>query len=198
MKDSSLRTRFAAANNNAKTFKKTVIAYIKKHLDLDNVTPLQKQTVSEYFEITPQCVNNYIKEIEQERAIALKLAENYPLSIKALSVQVQQAIGISYHTATNLGLNVDAYEGKNAFPANYKMRLDFKIYSKERNTLTLYLCDIERGSRYKVTLFEKDGQFTAYTGGINFADGFLNGRLFDMRLGVNKKGYINLYEAQLI
>lgn len=198
LKDSSRRTRFAAVNNDAKAFKQTVCQYIREHIDLDEVSLIHRQMLAERFDITLQCVNHYIKEIQEQRAIFIQLAQKYPIPIKLLSNEAQ-SIGVSYSTIRKYGIDTNQYKSTGLVTAVYNVRLDFKTYDRNNNTITLYLQDIERGGKYCLRLFpNRNGKYQSYDGGIDFGQGFLNGKLFAMKLGMNAKGYPALYHVSML
>lgn len=189
---------YAGANSRSRQYKETVINYIRKHFDVENISALQKKMVAEKFELSESTINAYLRELSSLVAELNTLSQEYPLPTLLFSARLQDVPYIQFKDVMALEIDLRTYQVQN-IPKGYKtLRLDFKLEGKKPNTLELFMRDCRTGEKYKFVLFKNENEFKPKKGHIDFAECYLNGRFFEVEIYHNQAGYAIIGEATLL
>ena len=189
---------YADANMRSRQYKKTVMNYLREHFDIENISPIQKQLAAEKFELSLSTISTYIQEMLEHAESVRKITTNVPIDPRLLSGVLQNEPALTFNQALELKLPLNDYSVEPIPNGWFTARLDFKVFGKLPNTINLFLVHCKTGRKIRLTQFAYDGKYIPKEGHINFAEGYLNGRLLELNVYHNAKGYAVISEVNFI
>ena len=197
--DKGMKKGLVYANVNARSrqYKNKIMSYLLKHFDIENMASCQKQMVAEKFEISTSTINGYIAELIERVNKYRLISANIPIDPRVLNNVIQSEAALTYNQALNLNLPLNDYQF-DIEDGEHAMRLDFKVHGKVPKTINLFFVDCQTNKKYRLTQFAFNDKYEPKNGHVNLADPFLNGRIFNVSIYHNQKGYAVISEIELI
>ena len=185
---------YAQSNQRKNIFKQTVIKYLIDNFDLDNISSRQKEMVADKFELSISTINEYIHNIVKTKQVAIDI----PIDPRLLNNVIQSEIALTFNQALNLKLPMNEYQCNDIPDGTYLVRLDFKVFGKAPNSINLFVIHCETHQKYRFTQFAFEGKYCPRYGNVDFAESYLNGRLLEIKVYHNQKGFAVISEASFI
>lgn len=189
---------YSGARSRARQYKQTVIAYMRKHLDLENISSVQRKLMAEKYALSEATISDYLKEAASLNQSLATSSAQYPLPIALFSEACQNKPYLEFNQILQMRIDTREYQMKSLSAGEYTMRLNFKLKGKSPNTIELYFQDCQTGEKYKIVMFGADDTFKPRNGHIDFGGSYLNGQFVEFSLYINQSGYPVISEASLI
>ncbi len=189
---------YANANMRSRQYKRTVVNYLREHFDIENISALQKQVVAEKFELSISTISAYIEEMIEQAASVRKMTTDVPMDPRLLNGVIQSEPALTFNQALNLKLPLNEYSTESIPDGWFAARLDFKVFGKLPNTINLFLVHCKTGQKIRLTQFAYNGEYKPKDGHIDLAEGYLNGRMLELNVYHNAKGYAVISEVNFI